>query len=148
MKDSSFQFKAPVLSGLEFVLNSNFDRDGKSYFKNEFQVGFSKNEDAHEAIVELTILIESSKESQNQPYTIKLTIGSIFRWQNEFDNEMIEKLLTINAPALLVSYARPIVAMITNSAGCEAYNIPFIDFTDKASTIKALSSESTNNVNE
>jgi len=134
MKNSSFQFKAPVLSHLEFVLNSEFNREEKSHYKNEFQIGYNKNDNGYEAIVELSITIGAAPESQNQPYTVKMVIGSVFRWNDDYSAELIESLLTINAPALLVSYARPIVASITNSSGCGSYNIPFIDFTDKAGT--------------
>ena len=136
MKNSSFQFKAPVLSHLEFMLNSEFNREEKSHFKNEFQIGYKKNDDGYEAIVELSITIGATPESQNQPYTVKLVIGSVFRWNDDYPTKMVENLLTINAPALLVSYARPIVASITNSSGCSSYNIPFIDFTDKTESVE------------
>ena len=131
MKNSSFQFNAPVLSHLDFTLNNDFNRDEKSHFKNDFQVGYNKNEDGREAIVELSVTIGVPSESQNQPFSVKLVIGSVFRWNDDFSEEFVESLLTINAPALLVSYARPIVASITNSSGCGTYNIPFIDFTDR-----------------
>ena len=131
MKNSSFQFISPVLSHLDFTLNKDFNRDEKSHFKNDFQIGYNKNNNACEAIVELNITIGVAAESQNQPFTVKLIIGSVFRWNDDFTEEKVENLLTINAPALLVSYARPIVASISNSSGCGSYNIPFIDFTDK-----------------
>lgn len=135
MKNSSFQFKAPVLSHLDFTLNNDFNRDERSHFKNDFQVGYNKNEAGREAIVELSVAIGVPSESQNQPFSVKLVIGSVFRWNDDFSEELVESLLTTNAPALLVSYARPIVASITNSSGCGTYNIPFIDFTDKTEVV-------------
>ena len=129
MRNSSFQFIAPMLSQLEFSLNNDYDKEEQSYYKNEFQIGFTRNEDEREAIVELRITIGSSEGSKNQPYTIRLVIGSVFRWNEEFPDGRIEQLLTVNAPALLVSYARPIIVNITNSSGRNAYNIPFVDFT-------------------
>ena len=53
-----------------------------------------------------------------------------FRWSEALDEQRRDSLLKQNAPALLVSYARPIIAMITNASRFPAFNIPFINFTE------------------
>ena len=52
-----------------------------------------------------------------------------FRWMEGFEKEQIDLLVSQNAPALLLSYARPIISMTTNASHYPAYNIPFINFT-------------------
>ena len=47
--------------------------------------------------------------------------------------EQQEKLLTQNAPALLLSYMRPLVASATAASPYPAYHLPFIDFTKEES---------------
>ena len=44
---------------------------------------------------------------------------------------MINKLLNQNAPSLLLSYLRPVIAQVTMASPYGAYNIPFIDFTKR-----------------
>lgn len=53
---------------------------------------------------------------------------SAFRWDNEVENE--DLLLKQNAPALLFSYIRPIIATITASSKYPAYDLPFVNFTE------------------
>lgn len=42
--------------------------------------------------------------------------------------EISEAMLKCNAPALLLSYMRPIVANITNVSKFPVYNLPFVNF--------------------
>ena len=39
-----------------------------------------------------------------------------------------DKLSKVNAPALLLSYARPIISSVTNQAGMKPLNLPFVNF--------------------
>ena len=54
-----------------------------------------------------------------------------FKWDSNLQEKNVEIFLNQNAPALLLSYARPIVSMVTNASHYPAYNIPFINFADK-----------------
>ena len=42
--------------------------------------------------------------------------GANFRWNDELDDNMIDRLLNQNAPSLLLSYLRPIVAQVTSAS--------------------------------
>ena len=42
---------------------------------------------------------------------------------------MIDRLLNQNAPSLLLSYLRPIVAQVTSASKNGTYKIPFVNFT-------------------
>ena len=52
------------------------------------------------------------------------------KWNSELEDSKVNSFLNQNAPALLLSYARPIISMITNASRFPAYNIPFINFAD------------------
>lgn len=47
----------------------------------------------------------------------------------KYPNNMIDRLLNQNAPSLLLSYLRPIVAQVTSASKYGTYNIPFVNFT-------------------
>lgn len=56
-------------------------------------------------------------------------MGANFMWEEAIGEERAKQLLNINAPAVLLSYIRPMVSSMTNSSKYPALNIPFIDFT-------------------
>lgn len=57
--------------------------------------------------------------------------AALFRWNPEkVDAEHSEKLLKQNAPALLLSYLRPTISLITSASPYAAYDIPFMNFTE------------------
>lgn len=129
MRTSEFQFSNPTLFELEFCIN-DYDTEGEDI---SVALGMTVNKNRvseTEAIVEL--IVEIGKKDESSPFYIKASEGAIFRWEKgAFDNEQdIEDLLDINAPSLLISYLRPIIANITNASKYPAYNLPFINFND------------------
>ena len=59
-----------------------------------------------------------------------MTIGARFLWDDVYDEETLQDLLSQNAPALLLGYARPIIANMTSVGPTSTYNLPFYNFTD------------------
>ncbi len=128
MGTSQFQFSNPVLSDLQFYINDVY---GVGLEEINVNLGMNINKERlsdTEAIVELTI--EIGEKGENAPFYITATEGAMFRWEEDaFDKEQdIEKFLDVNAPALLLSYLRPIISNITMASKYPAYNIPFINF--------------------
>lgn len=129
MKESSFQFQNPRVKYITFEVGEDYQQDQQSSFTNKYNTEISRfNDDRNRAVVELTVKI-GDEGSVNIPYKISMIIGAIFKWEQEFDDDTINKLLSINAPMLLLGYARPIVAFMTAASGLNSYNIPFINFT-------------------
>ena len=62
------------------------------------------------------------------PFELEIKVASDFKWDDSLSDEKVEYMLNTNAPALLLSYMRPIVANITNASKIPAYNLPFINF--------------------
>lgn len=127
MKPSNFQFINPYITDIYFKVNPDYTKD-EFDIQNEISVHINKsNDEANIAIVELEYKINS--EEGNTPFNLNITVASKFTWDN-LDDKTLDIMLKNNAPALLLSYMRPIVSNITNSAGFPPYNIPFINFTE------------------
>ena len=86
--------------------------------------------DENEAIVQLSILIGRKEFTTEEPFCVDMTIGAKFKWDDVYDEETLQELLSKNAPALLLGYARPIIANITDAGPIPAYHLPFYNFTD------------------
>ncbi|EAG6952184.1 hypothetical protein HB948_12780 [Listeria welshimeri] len=129
LKNSIFRFENPVLTDMYFKVNDDFikekmDTDTES--ANGSIMVKREDDELNEALVRLTIII--GEKGDSFPFELKLTMGSKFLWQEGIDEETINTLLTVNAPALLLAYIRPMVSSITDSSEYPTYHIPFIDF--------------------
>lgn len=125
--ESAFQFKNPALMKLSFTVNDDFKKDsGEISLNLSISTKISKNEQKNEAFVELSISI--GEVNSSCPFFIDAVEGADFRWDRSLKTEVINDLLKQNAPALLLSYLRPIISQITSSSPYGTYNIPFINF--------------------
>ena len=87
---------------------------------------------SNKAIEELNVQLnkEGNDEREDACFVAEITMQSIFSWSEEMDQKEVEFLLEKNAPALLLSYARPIIASITASSPLATFNIPFINMNE------------------
>lgn len=126
--ESAFQFTNPVLIGFEYGINEEFaETEGEIEAQINMSVQVSKSENSNEASVKLTV--EFGERGEKDPFYFAATEAAKFKWDNSLDDQRVEKLLNQNAPSLLLSYLRPIVAQITTSSPFETVNIPFMNFT-------------------
>ena len=127
MRKCGFQFQQPCLENIEFKLNLEFEPEESGFeMENSFTVEVDKNSENNMARVALTLNL--NKNNNKAPFELTIKMASEFKWEKP-DEEVAEELLKCNAPALLLSYMRPIVANIINSSGLPVYNLPFVDFT-------------------
>ena len=129
--ESDFQFTRPTLVHFELNINENFNvqQDKKIELTNLIRVSIRKHKDCKEATVDLELKI--GEKSDDYPFYIYAIERANFRWGEYFDDDTIERLLNQNAPSLLLSYLRPIVAQITYASQYAGYDVPFMDFTKK-----------------
>lgn len=130
--ESLFQFSNPVLLKLDFVVNDKFDNSEEKEIKIKLKVEtqVSREDDADNAFVALCLTI--GEETNEFPFYIYAVEGAEFKWEKEaYDEESIDRLLQQNAPALLLSYLRPMIANVTGSSPYGAYNIPFMNFREQ-----------------
>lgn len=93
--------------------------------ENSFNVQVKKDKENRRAKVEL--VLETNVNVEDAPFRMRVKVASDFKWDN-LDDESVEAMLKCNAPALLLSYMRPIVANITNVSKFPVYNLPFVNF--------------------
>ena len=125
MKASNFQFLNPYLEEMFFAGNDNFDMNEDIEMENSFNVQVNKDKENRRAKVEL--VLETNVNVEDAPFRMRVKVASDFKWDN-LDDESVEAMLKCNAPALLLSYMRPIVANITNVSKFPVYNLPFVNF--------------------
>lgn len=131
--ESAFQFTNPSLIKLEFEIKDGFDvkKDEEIEFNINMSVNVNKYPNKNEAHVEL--IFESGEIGENAPFYICAIEAAHFRWDASLEDGFVDELLHQNAPSLLLAYLRPIVAQITMASPYDAYNIPFINFTQMGS---------------
>lgn len=133
MKKSKFQFNDPTLLRLDYKVNlDSIKEDFEVEIKNKIDVEILSNEDyiSSPCAVKVSIGINHEKKEDDIFY-LDLDILAFFEWDETIiDSKKAKSLLDINAPALLLSYARPIIANITQQSGLPPYNIPFMNFTE------------------
>ena len=131
MKESNFQFSNPSLTYIDFKENIDFtiEKDKEIEIGTNINVSHTKINDT-EATVGIRINVGSNTNSS--PFILETEFVANFRWEQEIEQDKVELFLNQNAPALVLSYARPIIAMVTNASHFPAYNIPFVNFTEKS----------------
>ena len=86
------------------------------------------DDDASTAYVEREVLV--GEKTKKYPFYAAVSYGADFRWKpGTFDGERLERLLSQNAPALLLGYVRVAIATLTNFSPYPSYNLPFVDLT-------------------
>lgn len=129
MKVSTFQFSNPKIIQLKYCENDNFNvKEKKIQISNSFSVKI-KNVSYEDMKAVVSLKTEVGEESTNQPFYLSIEVSAMFHSTAKMTSEEFDKCLNINAPALLLSYSRPMVSLITSQAGLAALNLPFVNFT-------------------
>ena len=127
-KKSGFRFSNPELVHLEYETNQSFCEESEIQLRINLSTDVKPYEGKSKAEVILTITLGGKTEKD--PFYLEASEQATFDWSgSQFSDEALESLLSKNAPSLLLSYLRPIVASSTNWSRYGSYNIPFIDFT-------------------
>ena len=117
LKESKFKFEKPILKRFSFNENEAFEK--KEELKIEIEL--EKEKTGGVSVILKTV------NSNEIPFFIEIEMYSKFIWEEELTEEEIINALEINAPSLLISYIRPLVALVTGSSKYPAWNIPFLD---------------------
>lgn len=130
MKKSNLKFSAPFIKKIEYIFYPEFknNADSEISITNKFSVAIKKLS-KDKAVVDLCLTV-GDKSKDKSPFYINMIISAHFKWDDSYDEKTIQDLLTLNAPALLLGYARPIVSTITGMSPYPAYNLPFYNFTE------------------
>lgn len=126
MKESIFKFSDPKIIYFNIEHNVDFDK--------EMYEGFSISSNIETAIIKenqeavISLILEIGEKNHKYPFYLRMKISANFKTQRPTEN--FESLMNVNAPALLLSYSRPIVSLMSSQAGFPALNLPFMNFTN------------------
>ena len=134
MKNSKFQFSNPNLTELIFKTNVDFEQSLYKGMSLESKTNVLKSKESNNAIVELKILV--GKEENTYPFFVKAVMNAEFKWEKELDENTVDDLLKKNAPSLILSYIRPIIATVTNNSQYPVFNLPYIDMQNNIAVIE------------
>ena len=124
---SKFQFDRPILTKINFELSKDYDssQNTSALMQIGIQANTTRSNDAPEAVV--AIIVTIGDKSPNSPFWIEAVESAKFHWDESLDSKTIDLLLGQNAPALLISYIRPTITLITAASPFNAFTLPFID---------------------
>lgn len=128
MKKSRFQFTNPRVANIRFAINENFERKNFDGISINSEISSADIEENKEALVRLRLRI--GEKTKNMPFMCEIEMVAKFKVEEEMEREQFQRLLNVNAPAMLTSYARPIIAFMTMQSGLPVFHLPFIDFTE------------------
>lgn len=124
---STFQFTPPLL------IESSFSMKRPPRPKDPVNIhlcrNINKKNGENQAIVELKVQLNKHEDQEDKDpcFVAEVTMQSLFSWADDMDPGTADELLRINAPALLVSYIRPVFVQLTSMSPVETYNLPFLN---------------------
>ncbi len=125
MKQSSFAFSKPIIENLTYSLKQ--DCDITKNVGQQFPIEVGTDVGLMEAICEAVVKITLKINNDNFPYDITLVMSTKVKWEDDVSKEMLESILNKNIPATLLSYARPIISLITSYSNYKPFDLPFLD---------------------
>lgn len=135
-KVNESKFKNPVLEMLQFVINQDFDEEKFDGIAIEGTTQIAKLKGENAAFVELSL--EIGEKSSLTSFWINITMKAEFKWEKNIESSLADKLLKSNAPSLLLSYMRPIIANVTGNSAYPAFNIPYMDMAGNEAIIQEI----------
>ena len=131
MKISPFQFTRPVMTKASFEVKPTEEGTPLSADLH-VQRNIIRIEGKNQALVQVTVQInkKGAEERENAAFVAEVAMQSLFTWDENLDEKQVQSLLENNASALLISYIRPIVSVLTTASPLSVYDIPFINLSD------------------
>jgi preprotein translocase subunit SecB len=128
MKESNFQIINQRLKKLNYAVNESFSSKSID-LKIESQVSVKKDITQNIALVSLKIMIFQDRPIEDVPFQVEIENTGMFKWENTNNEELIDKFLNFNAPAVLLSNIRSLLSQITAFSGYPPLILPLYDFT-------------------
>jgi len=133
LKESKFQLiSKPRIIKSQFELSKgfDFDADGEVTLEIENNISIISTEKDTEAIVVLTLDVFKNRDIAKVPFQMQMIIEGHFRWNEEVhsNKSQLEGMLKENAPAILYSYLRPIITLMTVEGNLPPLVIPLMNF--------------------
>lgn len=135
MNKSAFQFTNPQLKRLAFDIHDDFVGAGKISMDIRLSPNIQRLTNESGSLFDearVTITLSVGEKDNSTPFYIEADESATFKWEKgTFNESQVDSLLHQNAVALLLSYLRPIISNVTAASPYPAYNLPYIDLTQK-----------------
>jgi len=130
MKESRFFLHSQKLLQINYEVNPSFSMSNLTLpFQIGTEISVNKDEMNRKAQVILKLKIFNNGDISQVPFKLETSNEGYFGWDEELDNK-VDFLLKENAPAILLSYVRPLITQFTAFSNYPPLIIPLIDFTD------------------
>lgn len=126
---SQFQFSRPRLKEAIFLANSDENTDDV-VFSFETKVQEPEKDENSKLFAKVMFTVSNFEDlspTSDELYFLRVSMESTFSWDEMLDFS-VEDFLKINAPSLLLSFIRPVVAELTGLSEYKQQYLPFIDF--------------------
>ena len=126
MKKSAFKFIKPTIESFDYKVKEDCNLAnlrGKAV-PISFGTEVFVSEEEKTAKVNLSIKTE---DTEDFPFVFTIVMSSKVKWDEDVPADMLESILNKNVPAMILSYARPIISMITSHSEYKPLEIPFLD---------------------
>lgn len=126
------QFEDPTVLKFDFQVNDDYDFENSpdnSDINTVVEMPGENEIDFDDDIpVYLTIFLNG--DDDNAPYQITARIMTLFQVSDLISDDDALQLLQNEGASILLSYLRPMVAMMTAASGFPAMTLPMLDFSD------------------
>ena len=125
--ESPFQLDDYYINYLRFIENKVFK------LKKNFKVDIIYNIEIKSRInyknqtAKIGLIINIFDKSAKYPFYIELSLTGIFVAEKKMAKEDFQTMCDINAPAILLPFARTIIATVTSQSGYPVLNLPLVN---------------------
>lgn len=126
------QFEDPTVLKFDFQVNDdyNFENSTDNSDINTVVEMPGENEIDFDDDIPVYLTIFLNSEDDNAPYQITARIMTLFQVSDLISDDDALQLLQNEGASILLSYLRPMVAMMTAASGFPAMTLPMLDFSD------------------
>lgn len=118
------------------ILKSNFERKENPEGK-EITMGFNPKGKIHKSESTFELFIDFNAVDENSSFELQLSIVGNFSFENiTFENDKIDPIFIVNAPAILFPYIRAYISTLTSlSGGITPIILPTVNLTNMKDTL-------------
>ena len=129
IKKSQLQFSDPVLKEFHIEINEDFlakhsDEEMIDMPKVVYETDHTAIENNEFFVIGKVVVGEVGEDS---PFYAYVTMGARFYYNEDISEELLNNFISVNAPAHILSYMRPVLAMLTSMTPFPSYHLPFLN---------------------
>lgn len=142
MTESVLTFLEQRVEKVDFWLNEDYvERDEDINVSMSFSKSIKRLAEPDRALLNLELRIFDGTREKNYPFYLHVSVSGLFGLSSMINSGEFDKLIKVNAVAILFPYVRSLVTNITASAGIRPLLLPLINvvaiFEEQEKTVKS-----------